>query len=38
MADADLAARIGKTPGAVSLMRRLLGIPNPRDRRRRVFP
>jgi hypothetical protein len=33
--DEEVAVRVGKTPGAVSLMRRRLGIPNPCDRRRR---
>jgi hypothetical protein len=35
--DDAVAAQLGKTPGAVSLMRRRLGIPNPCDRRRRRF-
>jgi hypothetical protein len=33
--DEELAAQIGKTPVAVSLKRRRLGIANPCDRRRR---
>jgi hypothetical protein len=35
MPDEELAARTGKRPGAVSLKRRRLGMPNPCDRRRR---
>jgi len=33
--DEDVAARIGRTALAVSIMRRRLGIPNARDRRKR---
>jgi hypothetical protein len=35
--DEGVAAKTGRTPGAVSLMRRRLGIANPRDRRGRRF-
>jgi hypothetical protein len=32
--DAEVAARVGRTEGAVTLKRRRLGIPTARDRRK----
>jgi hypothetical protein len=37
LADAEIAARTGRTPHAVRTMRHRLGIPSPGDRRRRAF-
>jgi hypothetical protein len=37
MSDAEVAARLGRMPGAVRLMRCYLGIPSVADRRRREF-
>jgi hypothetical protein len=33
--DGEVAAKVGRTPNAVRQKRQELGIPNPRDRRRR---
>jgi len=33
--DQEVAAKVGRTPNAVRVKRAKLGIPNPRDRRRR---